>query len=459
MTDTASPTPDPVTLDKIVALAKRRGFVFPASEIYGGIGNTYDYGHYGVLLKNNVKNQWWRAMLQERDDVVALDSAIIQHPKTWEASGHLAGFTDPLIDCRTCKKRFRADKLEDGICGRKPSKRPGETAECDLTEAREFNLMFKTQVGPVADQGATVYLRPETAQGIFLDYKQNLQFSRKKPPFGIAQVGKSFRNEITPSNFIFRMREFEQMEMEFFVPPDQADEWYQYWKATRFAWYLDLGVRPDHLRLREHDADELSHYSSGTSDVEYLFPWGWGELEGIANRGNFDLTQHAEASRQNLEYFDANTGERYLPYVIEPAAGADRTALTFLMDAYDEDEIDGESRVVLRLHPRLAPVKVAVLPLFKKDGMPEVAREIQADLRELMQVEYDEGGNIGKRYRRQDEIGTPWAVTVDHQSLEDQTVTVRDRDSLAQERVAIGELAGFFAAKLRAPWSSPKLAG
>ena len=459
MSEITAPTPDPVTLDKIVSLSKRRGFVFPASEIYGGIGNTYDYGHYGVLLKNNVKAQWWRAMLQERDDIVALDSAIIQNPKTWEASGHLGGFTDPLIDCRTCKKRFRADKLEDGVCGQKPSKRPGEGPDCDLTEAREFNLMFKTQVGPVADEGATVYLRPETAQGIFLNFKQYLQFSRKKPPFGIAQVGKSFRNEITPANFIFRTREFEQMEMEFFVPPDQAQQWYDYWKTERFNWYLELGVRPDHLRLREHETDELSHYSSGTADVEYLFPgsMGWGELEGIANRGNFDLTQHANASRQNLEYFDQGTGERYLPHVIEPAAGADRTALTFLIDAYDEDEIEGESRVVLRLHPRLAPVKVAVLPLVKKDGQPEVAREIVADLRELMQVEYDEGGAIGKRYRRQDEIGTPWAVTVDHQSLEDQTVTVRDRDSLTQERIAIPELAGHFAGRLRAPWRSPKL--
>ena len=457
MTDATTPTPDAVTMEKIVSLCKRRGFVFPASEIYGGIGNTYDYGHYGVLLKNNVKAQWWRAMLQERDDVVALDSAIIQHPRTWEASGHLAGFTDPLIDCRTCKKRFRADKLEDGQCGRKPSKRPGETEECDLTEAREFNLMFKTQVGPVADEGSTVYLRPETAQGIFLNFKQYLQFSRKKPPFGIAQVGKSFRNEITPANFIFRTREFEQMEMEFFVPPDQAGEWYEYWKQQRFNWYLNLGVRPDHLRLREHEADELSHYSRGTADVEYLFPMGWGELEGIANRGDFDLTQHAEASRQNLEYVDQGSGQRYLPHVIEPAAGADRAALTFLIDAYDEDEIDGESRTVLRLHPALAPVKVAVLPLVKKDGQPELAREIVADLRGSLQVEYDEGGAIGRRYRRQDEIGTPWAVTVDHQSLEDQTVTVRDRDSLTQERLPVASLGEEFARRLRAPWRSPKL--
>jgi glycyl-tRNA synthetase len=448
---------DAVTMEKIVSLCKRRGFVFPSSEIYGGIGSSYDYGHYGVLLKNNVKGQWWRSLLQERDDVVALDSAIIQHPRTWEASGHLAGFTDPLVDCRTCKKRFRADKLEDGQCGRKPSKKPGETPDCDLTEARNFNLMFQTTVGPVQDEGATVYLRPETAQGIFLNFKHYLQFARKKPPFGIAQIGKSFRNEITPGNFIFRMREFEQMEMEFFVPPDEAPRWYEYWCKARFDWYVTLGIRPDHLQLRPHDEDELSHYSSGTSDVEYLFPMGWSELEGIANRGNFDLTQHAKYSRQNLEYHDPNTGTRYLPHVIEPAAGADRATLAFLVDAYDEDEIEGEKRTVLRLHPQLAPVKAAVLPLVKKDGQPELAREIEHDLRERFQVEYDEGGAIGRRYRRQDEIGTPWAITVDHQTLEDRTVTVRDRDSLTQERVAIGNLGEELELRLRAPWKSPKI--
>jgi glycyl-tRNA synthetase len=459
MSESPTPTSDAVTMDKIVSLCKRRGFVFPASEIYGGVANTYDYGHYGVLLKNNVKAAWWRSVMQERAAVVARDAASLQHPTTWEASGHLSNFTDPLVDCRTCKKRFRADKLEDGECGRKPARRPGETADCDLTEARDFQMMFKTQIGPVADEGATVYLRPETAQGIFLNYKQYLQFSRKKPPFGIAQVGKSFRNEITPANFIFRTREFEQMEMEFFVPPDQAEAWYAYWRQARFDWWTSLGVRPDHLRLREHAAEELAHYSTGTADVEYLFPGtiGWGELEGIANRGNFDLTQHAEASRQNLEYFDQGSGERYLPHVIEPAAGADRAALTFLIDAYDEDEIGGESRTVLRLHPQLAPVKVAVLPLVKKDGQPELAHEIVSDLRGLMQVEYDEGGAIGKRYRRQDEIGTPWAVTVDHQSLADRTVTVRERDSLTQERIAVADLPGHFQAGLRAPWRSPKL--
>ncbi|HEV7807090.1 MAG TPA: glycine--tRNA ligase [Solirubrobacteraceae bacterium] len=449
---------DLATMDKIVALCKRRGFIFASSEIYGGLGSTYDYGHYGVLLKTNVKNEWWRAMLQERDDIVALDSAILQHPKTWEASGHLAGFTDPMVDCRTCGQRFRADHLGDLACGQKPSKHPGEAEACDLTEARDFNLMFETTMGPVKDSGATVYLRPETAQGIFVNFKNVLQFSRKKPPFGIAQVGKSFRNEITPGNFVFRTREFEQMEMEFFVAPDEAPRWYEHWKQARLEWYTELGLRGDHLRLREHEPQELAHYSSATADVEYLFPIGWSELEGIADRGDFDLTAHSEHSGQKLEYFDPQTKERYVPHVIEPAAGADRATLAFLADAYDEEEVGGEQRTVLKLHPRLAPVKVAVLPLVRKDGQPEVAREIVAALRGRMQTEYDEGGSIGKRYRRQDEIGTPYCVTVDHQTLEDRTVTVRDRDSLHQQRAAIDALADVLAARLAAPWQSPKLA-
>jgi glycyl-tRNA synthetase len=454
---------DVVTMDKIVALCKRRGFVFPSSEIYGGIGSTYDFGHYGVLLKGNVKGEWWRAMLSERDDVVALDSAILQHPRVWEASGHVGGFTDPLVDCRTCKQRFRADHLDQLACGQKPSKHPGEAEACDLTEAREFNLMFETTVGPVRESGSIAYLRPETAQGIFINFKNVLQFARKKPPFGIAQVGKSFRNEITPGNFIFRTREFEQMEMEYFVPPAEAERWYAYWKEERRRWYEELGLRSDHLRLREHEADELSHYSSGTADVEYLFPIGWSELEGIANRGDFDLTAHAQHSGDKLEYFDQATGERYVPHVIEPAAGADRAVLAFLVDAYDEEEVEGtqegtgEQRTVLKLHPRLAPVKAAVLPLVRKDGQPELAREVHTAVRALMHAEYDEGGSIGKRYRRQDEIGTPWCVTVDHQSLEDRTVTIRDRDSLAQDRVAIDEVAGELARRLAQPWRSPKL--
>jgi glycyl-tRNA synthetase len=445
-------------MDKIVALSKRRGFIFPSSEIYGGLGSTYDYGHYGVLLKTNVKNEWWRSMLQERDDIVALDSAILQHPRVWEASGHLAGFTDPLVDCRTCGQRFRADHLDELPCGRKPSKHPGGTPECDLTPARDFNLMFETTIGPVKESGSIAYLRPETAQGIFINFKNVLQFSRKKPPFGIAQIGKSFRNEITPGNFIFRTREFEQMEMEYFVPPAEAEKWFAHWLAERERWYTELGIRADHLRLREHAQDELSHYSSATSDVEYLFPIGWSELEGIANRGAFDLTQHTEYSGEKLEYFDQATGERYVPHVIEPAAGADRATLAFLVDAYDEEEVDGEQRTVLKLHPRLAPVKVAVLPLVRKDGQPELAREVYAALRVRIQAEYDEGGSIGRRYRRQDEIGTPYCVTIDHQSLEDRTVTVRDRDSLAQERVAIDELPALLSERLAAPWQSPKLA-
>jgi glycyl-tRNA synthetase len=463
---------DVVTMEKIVALCKRRGFIFPSSEIYGGVGSTYDFGHYGVLLKGNVKNEWWRAMLSERDDIVALDSAILQHPRVWEASGHLAGFTDPLVDCKTCGQRFRADHLAELPCGRKPSKHPGETKECDLTEARDFNLMFETTIGPVKESGSVAYLRPETAQGIFINFKNVLQFSRKKPPFGIAQIGKSFRNEITPGNFIFRTREFEQMEMEFFVPPSETREWFEHWLQERMRWYVELGIRPDHLHLRAHDHDELSHYSSGTSDVEYLFPIGWSELEGIANRGDFDLTQHAEFSGEKLEYFDSTSGERYVPHVIEPAAGADRATLAFLVDAYDEEVVGGagdegrgdgggagtgETRTVLRLHPRLAPVKVAVMPLVKKDGQPELARKTYEDLRGRMQAEYDEGGSIGKRYRRQDEIGTPWSVTVDHQSLEDGTVTLRDRDSLSQDRLKIKELAQELENRLMRPWQTPKL--
>src|SRR6476620_11973879 len=428
---------DAVTMDKIVALCKRRGLIFPASEIYGGIANTYDYGHYGVLLKRNVIDAWWQAMIGDRTDIVALDSAIIQHPRTWEASGHLAGFTDPLVDCKTCGQRFRADHLMELPCGRKPSKHPGETPECDLTEAREFNLMFETTIGPVKEAGSTVYLRPETAQGIFLAFKTTLQYARKKPPFGIAQIGKSFRNEITPGNFIFRTLEFEQMEMEFFVPPDEAEQWYEYWCQERLNWYVKLGISPERLRLRPHDAEELSHYSSGTSDVEYLYPIGWSELEGVANRGNFDLTQHAEFSRQKLDWKDPQTGKGYIPHVIERAAGVGRAMLALLCEAYDQDEIGGETRTVLRLHPTMAPIKVAVLPLLRKDGHPEKAREIYETLRKRMSTEYDDGGNIGKRYRRQDEIGTPFGVTIDHQSLEDGTVTVRDRDSLEQERLPI----------------------
>ncbi|MDX6605681.1 MAG: glycyl-tRNA synthetase [Solirubrobacterales bacterium] len=447
-------------LEEIVALCKRRGFIFPASEIYGGFANTYDYGHYGVLLKNNVKGEWWRAMIQERDDIVALDSAIIQHPKVWEASGHLAGFSDPLVQCLgECKKRWREDHVREQELGAEDAEGEIVCPQCggELSEPRQFNLMFETYAGPVQDDASKVYLRPETAQGIFINFKNVLQFSRKKPPFGIAQIGKSFRNEITPGNFIFRTREFEQMEMEFFVPPAEAPGWHDRWMEERMRWYTDLGIRPDQLRLRAHGQDELSHYSSATSDIEYLFPMGWSELEGIANRGDFDLTQHAKFSGEKLEYVDSATGDRYVPYVIEPAAGVDRAMLSFMVDAYEVEEVEGRQRTVLRFHPKLAPVKVAVLPLVNKDGQPEKAREIYEELRELMTTEYDTGGSIGKRYRRQDEIGTPWGVTVDHQTMEDDTVTLRDRDSLEQARIAIGELADELTRRLAEPWTSPKM--
>jgi glycyl-tRNA synthetase len=454
--------PDEVTMDEIVALCKRRGFVFPTSEIYGGLGSTYDYGHYGVLLRNNVKGEWWRAMLQERDDIVALDSAILQHPRTWEASGHLEGFSDPLVQCLgKCKRRWRLDHLREALEaeGRDPDK-DLRCPQCggELSEPRQFNLMFSTHVGPVADDSSIAYLRPETAQGIFVNFKNVLQFARRKPPFGIAQIGKSFRNEITTGNFVFRTREFEQMEMEFFVPPEEAPKWHEHWMAERMRWYTDLGIRSDHLRLREHDADELSHYSSATSDVEYLFPMGWSELEGIANRGDFDLRQHAEFSGEKLEYFDQEKGERYVPHVIEPAAGVDRAMLAFLVDSFQTEEVEGRERTVLRLHPRMAPVKAAVLPLVSKEGMPEKAREVFDSVRRRVAAEYDEGGSIGKRYRRQDEIGTPWGITVDGQTMSDDTVTLRDRDSLDQARVPIEGLAERLAERLEQPWQSPKLA-
>ncbi len=457
----ASAADDSVTMDKIVALCKRRGFIFQSSEIYGGLASTYDYGHYGVLLKNNVKSEWRRAVVQERDDVVLLDAAILMHPKTWEASGHLAGFSDPLVQCLgDCKKRFRYDHLIEDLEARG---KPTDHVVCpvcggELSEPKNFNLMFQTNMGPVADEGSTIYLRPETAQGIFVNFKNVMQFARKKPPMGIAQIGKSFRNEITPGNFIFRTREFEQMEIEYFVPPEQAESAYKEWMDARLSWYIELGIRPDHLILREHGPDELSHYSSGTSDVEYWFPMGWSELEGIANRGNYDLTQHAEHSGEKMEYLDQATGERYIPHVIEPSAGADRGTLAFMVDAYDEENIEGRERVVLRLHPRLAPVKVAVLPLLNKDGQPEKARALYEELRSQMQAEFDTGGSIGKRYRRQDEIGTPWGVTIDHQTMEDDTVTLRDRDSLEQTRVPMAEVADLLKARLAADWKSPKLA-
>jgi glycyl-tRNA synthetase len=420
--------------EQIVNLCKRRGYVFPSAEIYGGFRSAYDYGPLGVLMLRNVTDAWWRSMVQLRDDVVGLDASILSPPAVWEASGHLKNFTDPLVDCRKCNERFRLDKLDD------PSTCPSCGAKDSFTEARQFNLMFKTFAGPVEESAAEVYLRPETAQGPFLNFKNILETSRKKPPFGIAQVGKSFRNEITPGNFIFRTREFVQMELEFFVPPEESPRWYEYWLEARLQWYIDHGIPKEQLRLRAHDADELSHYSRGTSDVEYLFPWGWDELEGIANRGDYDLTQHATHSGEKLEYFDQASGERYVPHVIEPAAGATRTMMAFLMAAYSEDEIEGEARTVLRLHHRLAPYKVAVLPLSKKDTLTPLAREVLHVLQPHWMVDYDETQSIGRRYRRQDEVGTPYCVTVDFESLDDRAVTIRDRDTLEQVRVPIDSL-------------------
>jgi len=445
----------PELMDKIVSLCKRKGFVFPASEIYGGIGNTYDYGPLGVELLRRVKDAWWSRMVTERSDVVGLDSAIIQNPQTWVTSGHVGGFSDPMVDCKKCKGRFRADKLEDARCPEKPSKRPGE-CEGELTEPREFNLMFKTHVGPVEGSGAVAYLRPETAQGIFLNFKNVMESARMKPPFGIAQIGKSFRNEITPGNFVFRTREFEQAEMEFFVPPAEDEQWFQHWCEARFAWYTDFGIDPSRLRMRVHEASELAHYAKATSDIEYLYPFGWGELEGIANRTDFDLGRHSEASGTDLVYFDPQTKEKYTPYVIEPAGGINRMALTFLIDAYEEEQLEKDTRTVLRLHPLIAPTTVGVFPLVKKEGMPERATELAADLRRAgFSTYYDEKAAIGRRYRRQDENGTPFCVTVDGETLSDGVVTVRHRDSMEQERLRTEELVGYLAQAVH-DWKRPQ---
>jgi len=430
----------PDLVERIVNLSKRRGFIFPSAEVYGGFRSTYDYGPLGVLMLRNVKDAWWRSMVQMRDDVVGIDAAILSSPRIWEASGHLANFTDPLVDCRNCHERWRADKI-DGTCP--------NCGSTDLTEPRAFNLMFKTYAGPVEEDATVAYLRPETAQGMFVNFLNVLTTTRKKPPFGIAQVGKSFRNEITPQNFVFRTREFEQMEMEYFVPPDEADRWFHYWLDERMRWYLDLGIPAGKLRLRHHDADELSHYSAATADVEFLFPWGWDELEGIANRTDFDLKAHAAHSGERLEYFDQSTGERYVPYVIEPAAGATRTMMAFLLAAYDEDEVGGERRTVLHLDPRLAPYQVAVLPLSKKDELMPLSRQVLGILQPVAVCDFDTTQSIGRRYRRQDEVGTPYCVTVDFDSLEDHSVTVRDRDTTEQMRVPIDRLAEEIAGRLR----------
>jgi glycyl-tRNA synthetase len=421
-------------MDKLVSLCKRRGFVFQSSEIYGGTGSVWDYGPLGVELQRNVKEAWWRAMVHERDDIEGLDASILMHPRVWEASGHVSGFTDPLIECTSCHRRFRADNPEVAgknqcpVCGTKDS----------FGEPRMFNLMFKTFMGPVEDTSATVYLRPETAQGSYVNFQNVINGSRQRVPFGIAQVGKAFRNEITPGNFIFRTREFEQMEMQFFVEPGTDDEWFEYWKDKRMKWMESLGIRTENLRFHEHGPDELAHYAKKAFDIQYQFPFGWQEFEGIHNRTDFDLRRHQEYSGKKLEYVDPMDREkRYLPYVIETAVGVGRTILAVLADAYFEEELEGEQRVVLRLHPRLAPLKVAVFPLVKKDGMPEFATSLQQTLRKAgLNSFYDDSGSIGKRYRRQDETGTPFCVTVDGTSTQDGTVTIRDRDTLVQERVS-----------------------
>jgi len=425
-----------VTMDKIVNLSKRRGFVFPSSEIYGGFASTWDYGPLGIELKRNIREAWWRYMVTARENVVGIESAVLMHPRVWEASGHIAGFSDPLVDCRACKRRFRADHIPP-----KEERQCPKGLECDLTDARQFNLMFKTFVGPVEEDAAVAFLRPETAQGMFVNFLNVQQSSRIKPPFGIAQIGKSFRNEITPGNFIFRTREFEQMEMEFFVKPGTDEEWFDYWREQRMNWYTSwLGIKSAHLRFHHYEKHELAHYAKACSDIEYQYPFGWSELEGIANRTDFDLRQHAEYSSKDLTFFDEETRERYLPYVIEPAVGVDRILLILLLDAYDEDVQDNEPRIVLRLHPRLAPIKVGIFPLLRKDGHPEKAQEIRDLLKQRFAVLYDQAGSIGRRYRRQDEIGTPFGITVDHQTLQDNTVTLRDRDSLQQIRLPIDRL-------------------
>jgi glycyl-tRNA synthetase len=481
-------------MEKVVALCKRRGFIFQSSEIYGGIGGFWDYGPLGVELKRNVKEAWWHDMITGHDstlappgapstfDMVGIESTIIMHPQVWKASGHYDLFYDLFVDCKTCKGRFRTDQVQSSECPRKPSKHPGEHDECDLTEPREFNLMFKSYVGALIDPTAEAYLRPETAQGMFVNFKNVLSTSRVKVPFGIAQVGKSFRNEITPRNYTFRSREFEQMEMEFFCSPETSQAWYAYWRDRRIEWYVSLGLKSDKLRLREHGPDERAHYSCGTADIEYAFPFlpegEFGELEGVSHRGDFDLRSHMEGklirdgdelvverdehgkpryagSGKDLSYFDDATQEKYVPHVIEPAGGVGRTTLALLCEAYDEDTIPDEKgvpqdRVVLRLHPRIAPVKAAVFPLVKKDGQPEIAAQIYRDLKKRWNVFYDQKGSIGKRYRRQDESGTPFCITVDHQTLEDETVTLRDRDTTEQRRVKIGGLESILANRLQA---------
>jgi len=432
-------TPTTVDMEKIVSLCRRRGFVFPSSEIYGGLSSCWDYGPLGVELKRNIKEAWWQAVVRERDDVAGLDTSILMHPTTWAASGHLERMADSLVECKDCHLRWRGDELEGDRC---PS------CGGELTEPRLFNVMFKTFMGPVEEDASVVYLRPETAQGMFVNFQNVLNTTRKRLPFGIAQIGKAFRNEITTGNFIFRSREFEVMEVEFFVKPGTDEEWFNYWLEERLNWYVKLGIKKEHLRLREHAQDELAHYARKCFDIDYLFPMGWAEVEGIANRGDFDLVQHASFSGKDLSYFDEETKEHIVPYVVEPAAGVDRLVLAFLCAAYDEEPDKEEIRVLLHLHPSLAPFKVAVLPLSRREKLVKMAEELYADLRQRWMVSYDDAQSVGRRYRRQDEIGTPFCVTVDFQSLEDNQVTIRERDTMNQIRVPIAELRRTLEAKL-----------
>ncbi len=429
-------------MDKIVSLCKRRGFVYPSSEIYGGLNSCWDYGPLGAELKRNLKNFWWDSMTNRRDDIEGLDAAILMHPDVWHTSGHVSEFNDPMVDCKKCKARFRADKLEEARCPLKPSKSP---IECDgeLTEVRQFNLMFKTFMGPVEDSSNTIFLRPETAQGIYVNFLNVKNSSRQKIPFGIAQIGKAFRNEITPGNFIFRTREFEQMEMQFFVHPAEDEKWFEYWREQRWEFYRELGINMEKMRWHEHGPDELAHYAKAAFDVEYEYPFGWQELEGVHNRTDFDLSRHMEVTKKDLRYFDERFPEKFIPYIIETSAGCDRTLLTLLVDGYDEIEIKGEKRVFMRLSPRISPIKAAVFPLVKKDGMPEYAKKVYQELKRKFKVFYDEGGAVGRRYARMDEAGCPFCVTIDGQTLEDDTMTVRDRDTMEQVRMKTPGLIAF----------------
>lgn len=430
------------TMEKLVSLSKRRGFVFQSSEIYGGLNSCWDYGPLGVELKRNVKDAWWKAMTQKHDNIEGIDASILMHPTVWKASGHVDGFTDPMVDCKQCKSRFRSDKIDLAkpcpTCGTRDS----------FTEPRMFNLMFKTFMGPVEEDTNIVYLRPETAQGIYVNFHNVRESARQKLPFGIAQIGKAFRNEITPGNFIFRTREFEQMEMQFFIKPGTEDGWMNTWREERFNWYLENGIKKEKLRFHQHGPTELAHYASDAYDIEYEFPFGWQELEGIHSRTDFDLKNHQQYSGKNLQYYDQEANEKYIPFIVETSAGCDRSVLTFMVDAYDEDELGGETRVVMRFHPKMAPIKAAVLPLVKKDGLSELADNLFRDLQKNWKVFYDESGAIGRRYRRQDEAGTPFCFTVDYQTKEDNTVTIRYRDTGEQERISLDKVKAFLAEKI-----------